>query len=125
MAAGVVHIPWYATVFRGDKFQAALELIAPMSLRYGATDYRVYRSRDDRYKFLQLATFEDKLEFERYWYGEDFSDWRRDYSSWYQVPVVYAWNELVVSGEPPLSAFLRFLSSRQCESGLCLDPAMD
>ena len=101
MAAGVVHIPWYATVFRGDKFQAALELIAPMALRYGATDYRVYRSRDDRYKFLQMATFEDKLDFERYWYGEDFSDWRRDYSSWYQVPVVYQWNELVIAGGLP------------------------
>jgi len=101
MAAGVVHIPWYATVFRGDKFQAALELIAPIAMRYGATEYQVYRSRDDRYKFLQLATFEDKLDFERYWYGEDFSDWRRDYSSWYQVPVVYAWNELVVSGGLP------------------------
>ena len=28
MAAGVVHIPWYATVFRGDKFEAALLEIA-------------------------------------------------------------------------------------------------
>jgi hypothetical protein len=101
MAAGVVHIPWYATVFRGDKFSSALELIASIALRYGATDYRVYRSRDDRYKFLQMATFEDKLDFERYWYGEDFSDWRRDYSSWYQVPVVYAWNELVIAGGLP------------------------
>ena len=68
--AGVVHIPWYATVFRGDKLEAALELIAPLALRYGATDYRVYRSRDDRYKFMQMATFEDKLDFERYWYGD-------------------------------------------------------
>ncbi len=67
--ASVVHIPWYATVFRGDKLEAALELIAPLALRYGASDYRVYRSRDDRYKFLQMATFEDKLDFERYWYG--------------------------------------------------------
>ena len=51
--AGVVHIPWYATLFRGDKFEEALEEIAPLALRYGATDYAVYRSRDDRYKFLQ------------------------------------------------------------------------
>jgi hypothetical protein len=96
--AGVVHIPWYATVFRGDKFEEALGLIAPLALRYGATDYRVYRSRDDRYKFLQMATFEDKLDFERYWYGDDFNAWRADYSSWYQVPIVYAWNDLVLSG---------------------------
>jgi hypothetical protein len=96
--AGVVHIPWYATVFRGDKFEVALEEIAPVALRYNATEFAVYRSRDDRYKFLQLATFEVKHDFERYWYGEEFSAWREDYTSWYQVPVVYAWNDLVIGG---------------------------
>ena len=32
--------------------------------------------------------------FERYWYGEEFSLWRADYSSWYQVPVLYTWHTL-------------------------------
>ena len=96
--AGAVHIPWYATVFRGDKLESALEIIAPLALRYGATDYAVYRSRDDRYKFLQLATFEAKSDFERYWYGEEFVGWRADYTSWYQVPIVYAWHDLIIAG---------------------------
>ncbi len=96
--AGIVSIPWYATVFRGDKFAVAMLEIAPVAARYGATDYRVYRSRDDRYKFLQMATFADHLDWERYWYGEDFKDWRRDYSSWYQVPVLYYWSDMVLQG---------------------------
>jgi len=96
--AGVVHIPWYATVFRGDKFEAAMDEIAPLALRYGASDYAVFRSRDDRYRFLQTATFEDKLDFERYWYGEDFAQWRADRTGWYQVPVVYGWWDLTASG---------------------------
>ena len=96
--AGVVQIPWYATVLRADKLELALAEIAPIALRYGASDYHVYRSRDDRYKFLQLASFEDKGDFERYWYGPEFSDWRADYTSWYQVPVLYVWNDLVVTG---------------------------
>jgi quinol monooxygenase YgiN len=96
--AGVVQIPWYATTFRADKFEQALELIAPVALRYGATDYRVYRQRDDPYRFLQLATFEEKHDFERYWNGEEFSIWRADYSSWYQVPVLYNWNDLIIHG---------------------------
>ena len=37
LMAGVVHIPWYATGFRGDKLEAALAEIAPIALRYGAT----------------------------------------------------------------------------------------
>ena len=98
MAAGVAQIPWYATLFRGDKFAAALEEIAPIATRYGATEYRVYRNRDDRYKFMQMATFEEKADFERYWYGEEFSDWRRDFSSWYQVPIVYTVAHEIASG---------------------------
>jgi hypothetical protein len=96
--AGVVQIPWYATTFRADKFAMALELIAPLALRFGATEYRVYRNLDDRYKFTQMATFESKLDFERYWYGDDFATWRADYSSWYQVPVVYSWADLILVG---------------------------
>jgi hypothetical protein len=98
MAAGTVHIPWYATVFRGDKLAAALEEIAPVALRYGATDFAVYRSRDDTYKLLQVVSFDAKLDFERYWYGEEFSAFRTDVASWYQVPVLYVWNDVIVKG---------------------------
>ena len=96
--AGIVQIPWYATLFRSDKFEVAMQEIAPVALRYGATDYRVYRQRDDPYRFLQMATFEDKFDFDRYWNGEEFSIWRADYSSWYQVPVLYNWNDLILHG---------------------------
>jgi hypothetical protein len=96
--AGVVHIPWYATLFRGDQFEAAVEQIAPIALRYGATEYAIYRSRDDAYKILQLASFEEKADFERYWYGEEFSAWRADYQSFYQVPILYVWHDLVARG---------------------------
>ena len=91
-------IPWYATTFRNNKFEEALGLIAPLALRYGASEYRVYRNRDDSYKFTQFATFEDKIDFERYWYGDEFGAWRADFSSWYQVPVVYSWSDLVLQG---------------------------
>ena len=96
--AGSVHIPWYATGFRADAMEEALEEIAPLAIRYGATAYAVYRYRDDRYKFLQTATFESKADWERYWNGPDFIAWRAEYSSFYQVPVLYSWNDLVHSG---------------------------
>jgi hypothetical protein len=96
--AGVVHIPWYATGLRGNKLAVALQEIAPVAQRYGASEYAVYRSRDDMYRFLHLATFEEKSDFERYWYGEEFSVWRADYSGWYQVPVLYVWNDMLVRG---------------------------
>jgi len=98
MAAGVVFIPWYATGFRGDGLEAALAEIAPVAMRYGATSYSVYRSRDDRYKFLQTAQFESKTDWERYWYGEEFNRFRSAHSSWYQIPVLYSWEDLVTAG---------------------------
>ena len=73
MAAGVAQIPWYATLFRGDRFAEALAEIAPVAMRYGATDYLVYRNRDDMYKFTQCATFESKADFEAYWYGPEMT----------------------------------------------------
>jgi hypothetical protein len=104
--AGTVVVPWYATGFRADGLGRALDEVAAAALRYGATSYAVYRARDDRYKFQQLATFEDKLDWERYWYGAEMSDFRVRHSGWYQVPVTYGWWDLTAGGQvlgPPPS----------------------
>jgi hypothetical protein len=104
MAGGSVHIPWYATVFRGDQLEAALNEIAPVAMRYGARDYKVFRSRDDRYKFLHTVTFDSKADWERYWLGPEFTDWRAEYTSWYQVPVLYVWHDVISHGHSELQA---------------------
>ena len=89
--AGTVIVPWYATGFRADPFEQALNEVAAVALRYGASSYAVYRARDDRYRFQQLATFDDHLGWQRYWDGPEMIDFRVRHSSWYQVPVVYGW----------------------------------
>jgi len=94
--AGVVHIPWYATLFRGDKFAAAVSEAAAASLRYGATQYKVHRSRDDAYRITQMVWFETRLEWERYWEGPEMTALRTGHSGQYQVPVVYAWYDEIV-----------------------------
>jgi hypothetical protein len=96
--AGVVHIPWYSTGLRSDKLADALEEIAPVAVRYGATGYAVHRSRDDRHKFLQMAYFETKLDWERYWTSKEFTDWRIVHTGWWQVPVLYVWHDVVTEG---------------------------
>ena len=96
--AGVVHIPWYATGFRHDRLADALAGIAPVAIRYGARSYQVHRYRDDLYKFVQMAEFDDKFDFDRYWHGPEFTDFRILASSWYQVPVIYSWSDIVASG---------------------------
>jgi hypothetical protein len=96
--AGTVIVPWYATGFRADGFEQALNEAAAVALRYGAGSYTVYRSKDDRYRFQQLAHFEQHIDWERYWDGSEMTDFRMRYSSWYQVPVLYGWWDLTAGG---------------------------
>jgi len=95
---GTVVIPWYATGFKGNALEAAVNEVAPLALRYGAGSYAVYRARDDRYKFQQLASFERSLDWERYWEGPEMIELRTRFSGAYQVPVLYGWWDLTVSG---------------------------
>ncbi len=97
--AGVVQLQFYATGFRGDDIEAALAQLAPISLRYGATRYEVFRARDDRYRFLTSFEFPDKSGWDAFWFGEEFTDMRASCSSWYQVPLLYTWHDLVAAGE--------------------------
>jgi hypothetical protein len=95
---GTVIVPWYATGFRAEGFGAALNEVAAIALRYGASSYAVYRGRDDRYRYQQLAAFERYADWERYWEGPEMIDFRTRHSSWYQVPVLYGWWDLTAAG---------------------------
>ena len=96
--AGVVHIPWYATVFRGDMLAAEVAQAAAISLRYGATQYQVHRSRDDRYRITQMMWFESKTDWYRYWDGPEMLEFRRRNQGKFQIPPTYIWHEEVASG---------------------------
>ena len=104
--AGAVHIPWYATGFRGDQLQAELERVSPLSVRYGATGYAVHRGRDDRYKLLQILDFDDHDDWERWWNGPEMIDFRVYCQGWFQIPIIYSWNDRVCEGSSPSRATL-------------------
>ena len=97
--AGVVHIDWYATVLRQGRFAAEVAYVAPLALRYGATAYAVHRSRDDRYKIMQLAWFESKQDWYAYWDGVEMIEFRRRNMGHYQIPITYVWYDELVAGE--------------------------
>src|SRR6185312_15998026 len=96
--AGTVIVPWYATGFRSDGFEEALNEVAATALRYGASSYAVYRARDDRYKFQQLASFAEHSGWERFWESPEMIDFRVRHTGWYQVPVLYGWWDCTASG---------------------------
>ncbi len=101
MAGGCVHMPWYATGFRADGLEEALNAVAPTALRYGATSYQVFRYRDDRYKFLHTTVFREKLDFERWWGGPEMTAFRTRHTGWFQVPMTYTWADITAEGAMP------------------------
>jgi hypothetical protein len=94
----VVTVPWYATAFRGDDLEFALEKLSNIALKRGALRFDLYRSKEDRYKFTQILEFPSKLEWERFWYGEDFQDFRASCAGWFTVPVLYSPTERTATG---------------------------
>lgn len=99
MAGGAVLIRWYATGFRGDQLEIALNQIGEISLRHGATSWQVFRNRDDRYVFQFITEWNSKEDWERYWYGDDFCEMRAATSGWYQVPLLYVWHDKTGQGQ--------------------------
>jgi hypothetical protein len=95
----LVEIPWIANPFKGDAFEEAWTPAAEAALKYGASGYLFLRSKDDLLKFMQLAFFETKLDFERYWYSEEISEYRALAAGLFQVPVLPVWHGVISAAE--------------------------
>jgi hypothetical protein len=96
--AGVVWVQWYATVLRQEEFGEEVAAVAPLALRYGATQYQVHRSLDDRYRIWQLTWVNSHDDWYRYWDGPEMIEFRARHSGRYQVPINYGWSEELAAG---------------------------
>jgi hypothetical protein len=98
MAGYSFHLAFYAVALRGDDVEAALGQLAPISGRYGASHWSVFRSADDRYKFLLTADFADKMDFQKFWYGPEAEEFKVAMQGSYQNPVIYVPHTIPVQG---------------------------
>jgi hypothetical protein len=96
--ADLVWVSWYATVLRQDSFAAEVARAAPIALRYGATQYQVHVSNDDRYRITQMTWMPSKSDWYRYWDGPEMIEFRARNSGRYQIPITYAWADEIASG---------------------------
>ena len=94
----VVWVSWYATVLRQDVFAEEVCAVAPIAMRYGATQYSVQRSNDDRYKITQMSWFASKDDWYRYWDGPEMIEFRARNLGRYQIPIVYGWQDEPAAG---------------------------
>ena len=94
----MVIINWVANPFRGDRFEEAWQPAAEAATKYGATAWAFTRSKDDPLSFMQVAVFEKKIDFERYWLSEEIAEARVQCGGLYQVPILPIWYEAVGFG---------------------------
>lgn len=96
--ADLVTVKWYATVFRKDAFAADVARVAPLALRYGATQYSVHVDDDDRYRVTQFTWVPSKTDWYRYWDGPEMIEFRARNMGRYQVPIAYNWADEIAAG---------------------------
>ncbi|MDQ6836225.1 MAG: hypothetical protein M3016_08570 [Actinomycetota bacterium] len=96
--ADLIWVSWYATVLRQGAFAADVARMAPLCLRYGATQYQVHVSNDDRYKITQMTWVPNKSAWYRYWDGPEMIEFRARNIGRYQVPINYAWADEIAAG---------------------------
>ena len=94
----LVHIPWAANPFRGDKFAEGWAAAAELALDFGAVSWGFYRSLDGRLDFIQEAVFPSKAHWERYWYSEELAEMRVQLQGYFNVPVLPELYEIVGEG---------------------------
>jgi hypothetical protein len=96
--ADLMTVFWYSTIGRKESFAAEVANVAPLALRYGATQYQVHVSNDDRYKVTQMSWFANKEDWYRYWDGPEMIEFRARNANRYQVPIAYVWHDEIAAG---------------------------
>ena len=89
----MVVINWVANPFRGDRLEEAWRPAAEAVTKYGAKGWAWNRSKDDQLSFMQVAVFEKKIDFDRYWLSEEIAAARTAVGGLYQVPLLPIWYE--------------------------------
>jgi hypothetical protein len=95
----LVQINWMTNPFRAEKFRALWLPAAEAVLDYGARGWALLRSGDDPQLFIQLGLFDNKVDFDRYWYSQELSDYRVQATGLFQVPVLPFWLTVEGSGQ--------------------------
>ena len=95
---GVVIINWVANPFRGERFAEMWLPHAESVLRYGARGWAFFSAKEGMLDFMQLAYFDSKLDFERYWYSEEISAARTEAAGLFQVPVLPTFHSILGMG---------------------------
>lgn len=84
-----------ANAFYGDKFELLWTPTVSKVMDYGAKGYSFIREQEDPLHFIHLSYWEERLDFDRYWFSEEMNDLREQASGMHQVPLLPRWSTVV------------------------------
>jgi quinol monooxygenase YgiN len=91
-------IEFQATPFRAVRFAELYEPAASRVLAYGAGGYLFYRSVDDPDHFVHISYWDDRADFQRYWFSPEVQEVRRQVSGYHEQPVLPHWGVTYARG---------------------------
>ena len=95
--AEVCTLDWHIAPMRGERFLDLWEPAAARMPAFGATSWSLTRAVDDPLYFQQTAVWEERSDFERYWYSEEIERAREAIIDLYAKPLLPAWHTLLAT----------------------------
>jgi quinol monooxygenase YgiN len=95
--AEVCVLDWHIAPFRADRFLDAWEPAAARMAAYGAKSWSLTRAVDDPLSIRQSSVWENRSDFERYWFSEEIEQARAAVIDLYDLPLLPTWHTLLAA----------------------------
>lgn len=95
--AEVCTLDWHVAPFRADRWLDLWEPAAARMPAFGAKSWSLIRSTEDPLAFQQTSAWEQRSDFERYWFSEEIETARTAVIDLYDIPLLPVWHTLLAA----------------------------
>jgi quinol monooxygenase YgiN len=93
-----MEIHFHTTPFRADRFLELYQPAVSRVLAYGADGYLFYRQEEDIDHFVHVSFWENRQDFNRYWFSREMQEVRERIAGLYGQPVLPQWDIVISRG---------------------------
>ena len=81
--------------FRAERLALAYLPAVAKVLDFGARSYSFCRSDEDPDKFVHVSTWDNKVDFEQYWFSRDMQKIRTEIQGMHDLPLLPHWHTVI------------------------------
>jgi len=90
-------LDWHIAPFRADRFLDLWEPAAARMPAFGAKSWSLTRANDDPLAIRQTSVWDNRADFERYWFSDEIDVARASVIDLYDLPLLPTWHTLLVA----------------------------